>query len=58
MHDLRWDLFKLLSRFGWWLCPEPERSRLYQSMFFDPNWKDGMPRREAVLAAEDGREDA
>ncbi len=28
MTKLRWWLFKQISRFGWWVCPEPHRSRL------------------------------
>ncbi len=44
MSVFRWWLFKKLSRFGWWVCPEPQRSDLYRSMFFDPNWKDALPR--------------
>ena len=35
----RWWLFQKISRFGWWVCPEPHRTRLYQGMRFDPNWK-------------------
>jgi hypothetical protein len=44
MRTFRWWVFKKISRFGWWVCPEPQRSELYRSMFFDPNWKDGLPR--------------
>lgn len=41
----RWWLFKKISRVGWAVCPEPHRSKLYQSMSFDnAMWKDtGVP---------------
>lgn len=28
MHALRWKLFKLLSRVGWWVCPEPDKTAM------------------------------
>lgn len=28
MHRIRWWLFKRLSKIGWRICPEPERSDL------------------------------
>lgn len=34
--SLRWWLFKKLSALGWWICPEPHKSRL-QSV--TPSWK-------------------
>lgn len=34
---LRWWLFKRLSVFGWWICPEPHKSRLQAAM---PTWAD------------------
>ncbi len=39
---IRWRLFKLLSRIGWRICPEPHRSMLEASMAKAevPAWKD------------------
>ncbi len=28
----RWHLFKWLSHVGWWVCPEPHRSRLQRGI--------------------------
>jgi len=59
MNAFRWWLFKKLSRVGWAICPEPQRTRLYQSMKIDTtvwtahqmaNWHDYTP-----PAQEDGR---
>ncbi|WP_158664945.1 hypothetical protein [Ensifer adhaerens] len=36
----RWWLFKRLSDFGWWVCPEPHKSNLQAKM---PTWKDLAP---------------
>jgi hypothetical protein len=47
MTALRWWLFQKISRFGWWICPEPHRSQLYQGMRFDPNWKNALPEIKA-----------
>lgn len=33
----RWWLFKQLSALGWWVCPEPHKSRLQRAM---PTWKE------------------
>lgn len=33
---LRWWLFKRLSSLGWWICPEPHKSRLQSVM---PTWR-------------------
>jgi hypothetical protein len=35
MSAFRWWLFKHLSSFGWWICPEPHKSRLKSHM---PTW--------------------
>ena len=35
MLELRWWLFKRLSELGWWICPEPHKSRLQAVM---PTW--------------------
>ena len=43
MNKFRWWIFKKLSRFGWAICPEPQRSQLYMNMRFDPNWKSYLP---------------
>lgn len=32
---LRWWLFKRLSDLGWYICPEPNKSRLQQAL---PTW--------------------
>ena len=37
MRELRWWLFKRLSALGWWICPEPHKSRLQAAM---PTWDD------------------
>lgn len=37
MRNLRWKLFKLLSRIGWWVCPEPDRTAMQRHM---PRWRD------------------
>lgn len=37
MTELRWWLFRRLSAFGWWICPEPHKSRLQSVM---PQWGD------------------
>lgn len=37
MAEFRWWLFKQLSALGWWICPEPHKSRLQSKM---PTWKD------------------
>lgn len=37
MTAFRWWLFKRLSAFGWWICPEPHRYRLQSVM---PTWRD------------------
>lgn len=34
---LRWWMFKRLSAFGWWICPEPHKSRLQSAL---PTWDD------------------
>jgi len=28
MSAFRWWLFRRLSEFGWWICPEPHKSNL------------------------------
>jgi hypothetical protein len=43
LRPLRWWLFKRLSSFGWWICPEPHKSRLQASM---PTWDDLARDRE------------
>lgn len=48
MSEFRWWLFKKISRIGWAVCPEPHRSRLYQSLHFSPNWKDALPQPQQV----------
>lgn len=35
MRQLRWWLFKVLSRIGWAVCPEPYRSDLRHRLSFD-----------------------
>lgn len=41
MAEFRWWLFKIISRVGWWVCPEPRRSLLHNSMSFDRYmWED------------------
>ena len=37
MRYIRWKLFKLLSRIGWWVCP-PEDRLVLQSIM--PTWDD------------------
>lgn len=37
MREVRWWLFKRLSELGWWICPEPHKSRLQAAM---PTWAD------------------
>lgn len=32
MTEFRWRLFKLLSRLGWIICPEPYRSEMLADM--------------------------
>jgi len=46
MNKLRWWLFKKISRIGWAICPEPQRTELYMNMRFDPNWKSYLPKTE------------
>ena len=56
MSGLRWWLFKKISIFGWWVCPEPQRSDLLQVM---PSW-DGFERSVAAALepfARDSRHD-
>lgn len=36
MIAIRWWMFKKLSVLGWWICPEPHKSRL-QSV--TPSWE-------------------
>lgn len=50
LRALRWMAFKALSRVGWWICPEPHRTRLHQGMRFDPNWKSCLPTRGSAHA--------
>lgn len=42
MKTLRWWLFKRLSSFCWWICPEPHKSRL---QMFMPTWAELGERR-------------
>lgn len=35
MNKIRWKLFMALSRIGWTVCPEPQRSDLLSRMTFD-----------------------
>lgn len=35
MKLIRWQLFKLISRFGWWICPEPHKTNLQRGLRFD-----------------------
>lgn len=53
MHAIRWKLFKLLSRLGWWVCPEPDKSNLTAVM---PTWDDWdeFRRTRAFLEKEGG----
>lgn len=37
MIPFRWWLFHRLSELGWWICPEPHKSRLQSVM---PRWSD------------------
>lgn len=37
MNKFRWWLFKKLSQLGWWVCPEPHKSRLQSHM---PTWSE------------------
>lgn len=42
---IRWWMFVRLSSIGWWICPEPHRSRLQSVM---PSWKDIESGRAAL----------
>ncbi len=44
INSFRWWLFKRLSSLGWWICPEPHKSRLQAVM---PSW-------EALSKAKEG----
>lgn len=35
LNKIRWKAFKIISAIGWWVCPEPHKSRLQASM---PTW--------------------
>lgn len=35
MTAIRWWLFKKISVFGWWVCPEPHRTNLQAAT---PTW--------------------
>ena len=37
MTAFRWWLFRRLSEFGWWICPEPHKTRLTARL---PTWLD------------------
>ena len=28
MHKLRWEIAKILNRLVWFICPEPQKSRI------------------------------
>lgn len=43
MKSFRWWLFKRLSAFGWWICPEPHKSHLQAVM---PRWGDLAAKEE------------
>ena len=30
LNKLRWKFAMVISRFGWWIMPEPQRSRAYR----------------------------
>jgi hypothetical protein len=36
MTRLRWQLFKIISAIGWWVCPEPHRTNLQAGI---PTWE-------------------
>lgn len=50
MRNLRWWLFKLISRFGWWVCPEPDKTALGYI------WQTGMTDTLAKLPREEAPE--
>jgi len=37
MNRLRWRAFHLACRIVWWICPEPQRSRLQAGI---PKWSE------------------
>lgn len=48
MDGMRWTIFKLLSRLGWWICPEPHKTNLQRVM---PSWE-SLERNADYIEAE------
>lgn len=47
MRNFRWWLFNLISRIGWWVCPEPHKSALGRV------WKIGMANTISAVKREE-----
>ena len=40
MNKFRWWMFKKLTHFVWWVCPELHKTNLQNNMKYDNNWRD------------------